>query len=421
MSLTVVKRPLLFVITTTTQVTSTVTDDSGDALFTSNTHGLSTGNYVYIISESSTYNGYWYVVVVDPNTFKIREYATAGNVEFINTGTAPYLTGTVSPTTSWVCAHLPIVYKLQSNLWPVNGADTARTVSSFSNYNGYTALNLSGDIKATGLASALEQVIVDGTTSLDGVYKILNWFSDTSIVIDLAYSAGNSFSGGTVQYYYLNYHAVIRVFAGLQSGHTWEAQKPMIQVAEIRCLPDSTGLITVNINEYLKKQIRILSNNLLLGTLPNNIDALCLFYIEHAESYDDSNGYTVEQFTSSFTSDSGNYIGRVVNAKLPFKDRGINSLAAYSGNSTVLSKYLTLFATPKLFHGKYFDVSFLIGATALAITVSRTVFVEGVAKETFIDSITNSGIGVYRYAIEQSGWSEDEILISVRLGGDGCI
>lgn len=415
MSLTVVKRPILPIITTSTTITATVTDDSGDALFTKTTHGLSTGNYIYVISTLDSYNSYWYVVVTSADTFKIREYPTASNVAFVAAGSAPYLPVSAVTTTTYIAAHLPIVYKIQSDLWPINGVDTARTVSSFASYNGYTALSLSGTLH-TG-STALEKVIISGTSSLDGIYTILNWISGSSIVIDLAYSASNSFSGGTVEYYYFNYHAVIRVFAGLESGHTWEDQKPMEQVAEIKCLPDATGLITVNINEYVKKQINIISNNLLLSTLPNNIDAFCQFYIETAESYDDSNGYTVEQYTSSFTSDSGNFIGRAINAKLPFKGRAISTMGDYTGTTDAVAQLLTSFSSPVLFPGNYFDVSFLIGAIISPVVINRTVYVDDVAKETFVDSITTSGIGVYRYSISQSGWSEDEIQLQITLDG----
>lgn len=414
MSLTVVKRPP-YVTLLPGSVSTAVTDASGDALFTSVAHGLSTGNYIYVTTTALQYNGFWYVQVIDPDTFKIREYATADFVGFISAVSGSFLTSESSAATSWVCVHLPVIYKLQSNIWPINGADTARTVTSFSNYNGYTALNLSGDIKATGTASALEQVIIDGTSSLDGTYKILNWFSDSSIVINLAYSASHSF-GGTVQYYYFNYHAIIRVFAGLQTGHTWDGIKPIEQVAEIKCLPDSTGLITVNISDFLKKKIGILNNNLLLETLPNNIDAFCEFYISHAESYDDSDGYSVEQFTSSFTDDSGSYLGRAVNAKLPFKDRYINMLNEYIYSSTTQGAFLTASTTPRIFPGKYFDLSFLVGQLGGNMTARRRVYIDDVLKEEFLDTIIYSSPGVYRYSFDQSGWGEDEIRVAIFVG-----
>lgn len=402
MSLTVVKRPIGLKVTSSTAVDAAVTSSSG-ALFTKATHGLTTGDFIYIYSTISSYNGYWYVEVIDPDTFKIREYATKAVEAFVVAGTVGYFTCVTSP---WVCVHLPIVYKIQSDLWPINGVDTARTVSSFANYNGYTALSLSGTLH-TG-STALEKVIISGTSSLDGVYTILNWISGASIVIDLAYSASSSFSGGTVEYYYYNYHAVIRVFAGLGASNTWTALKPYEQVAEISALPDSTGLITVNVSEFLKKQINIVSNNLLLPTLPNNIDAFCEFYISIAESYDDSNGYTVEEYVSAFADDSTT--GFAANSKLPFKSRDINSMARYVQSST-LAEFMTLMTEPVLFPGNYFDISMICTAS----TLRREIYVNDVLVDTLYDVLTTdaNNTGIFRIPISQSGWSEDRIDVTL--------
>lgn len=407
MSLTVVKRPLTYILDSTENAI-TVTDNSGDALVTFTGHGLSTGDYIYLKTTIANYNGQWYITVLDPNTFEIREYATAADVDYIADTTGTCFIGLGVAVFEPV--HTPLVYKIQSNLWPVNGADTARTVSSFSNYNGYTALNLSGDIKATGTASALEEVVISGSASLDGVYKILNWFSDTSIVIDLPYSSSNSFSGGTIQYYYFNYHARIKVFAGIFSG-AGAAIKPVEEVAEIRAIPDSTGLIVVNVSEFVKKQINIIANNLLLSTLPNNIDAYTGYYISVAESYDDSNGYTVEEYVSSYSADTELY---AANAKMPFKTRQSFSSYQYSVPSSVvgLNKFLTLFSSPVLFPGQYFDLSFF-GLSTTFYQLRKEIYVAGVKVDEIDYEFTATGNGVYRVPIEQSGFSEDRIDVSL--------
>lgn len=415
MSLTVVDRPVSNTLTGT-ELAVTVSDSGGDALFTYVTHGLTTGDYIYMKTPVGDYNGFWYVTVIDPDTFKISEYATASFVGFLKITTGIFQKAT-SSANRWVCVHLPIIYKLQSDIWPINGVDTARSVSSFSSYNGYTALNLSGDIKSSGVAAALEQIIIDGTSSLDGVYTILNWFSDSSIVIDLPYSAGNSFSGGTVQYYYFNYHAVIRVYAGLQAAHTWAALNPFEQVAELKCVPNATGLITVNIADYVKKKIDILTNDLLLASLPNNIDAFCFFYIEHAESYDDSNGYTVSEFTSSFTSELSTYNGRALNAKQPFKDVYTGQMGQYHGQG---QKFLTNHTEPKLFPDQFFDLSFLI-STAATYRIQRDLYIDDVFVATEFDEIANNGIGVYRHTIAQSGFSEDRIDVTLLNSSSSAI
>ena len=88
MALTIVKRPQGYILDTT-ENTATVSSSSG-ALFTKSSHGLSSGDYIYIYSALSAYNGYWYVSVVTGNTFRIREYATASDQAYVNGGSVTY-------------------------------------------------------------------------------------------------------------------------------------------------------------------------------------------------------------------------------------------------------------------------------------------------------------------------------------------
>lgn len=399
MAITVIQRPQGNVLSTTAE-TATVTSSSG-ALFTNTSHGLSTGDYIYIDSDVSSYNGYWYITIADANTFRIYQYATATVQAYVVSTTVTYYKSIY--THGWSCVHLPIVYKLQSDAWPTNGLDTAQTITTFSNYNGYTYIVASGDIKTTGTASALEQVILSGT-SVDGVYQIINWFSDTNFVIDLAYSAANVLLSGTVEYYYYNYHAKVRVYGGIKSGHTWQAQKPYELLAEIKAVPDSSGIITVSIEEILKSKISVLNNNTILDTLPNNIDAWCNFYITYAESYDDSNMYTVSEYTSSYTDDSSNFEGYAVNAILHFKSQDSGYLSDY----LVTRLFLTAFDEPTLFNGYYYDIGFLNDFNNVTAELKRENYLDSVLSSTSYQAITAYGDGVYRVPVVQHG-SEDRI------------
>lgn len=415
MALTVVQRPVGYYLVITS-VTASVSGSSGDALFTSAAHGLSTGGYVYIKSPRSAYNGYWYVEVIGVNTFKIREYATSDFQDYIGSGNVVYDPAFATSSNVWNCVHLPIVYKLKSDKWPINTVDTARTVSSFSNSNGYTQVLLSGDIRASGSADALEQVIISGTASLDGIYKILLWNSDINFVIDLSYSSTNSFAGGTMQYYYGNYHAVIRIYAGLPASHYWASYKPYELVGTIEQEPDPDGIITVNVNEYVKKQINILENNTLLDTLPNNIDAFCYFYISIAESYDDSNQYgtndlNVTEYVSPYAADSSELVA--INAQLPFKTRSSGAMDEYLPTTANDQKFLTTFEEPTLFVGHYFDLSFIIPSTS-TYTVQRKLYsASDVLLATVNDVVTNMQQGVYRYPIERSANLEAYMTVQI--------
>lgn len=395
MALSIIDRPKGYVLGTV-GIAATASNSAGTALFTSAGHGLITGAYIYIYSALSAYNGYWYVSVIDANTFNVRSYATASNQAFINSGSVTFYKSQF--THNWNCVHLPIIYKFKSTIWPINGADTTRTITTFSNRNGYTYIVASGDIKAVGVASSLEQVILSGT-SVDGVYQIIEWLSDTNFVISLAYSAANVLSSGTVQYYYFNYHARVRIYAGIKTSHIWTAQKPYGLILELKVIPDSSGIIKLNISEYIKTKIGILKNNLLKDTLPNNIDAWCNFYVTFAESYDDSNMYTVSTFVDTYTDDSGSFQGYAVNAELPFQTRsaGVLSEYVYGGTVETRQKFLTPFVRPTLFIGKYFDISFIIDdsiAVSIAVFV-QILYLNGVLQNivaTSIGGVNNSGV-----------------------------
>lgn len=417
MPISVVKYPQGHIVDT--NALTAVVSSSAGALFTRTTHGLTTGMYIYIYSNYGQYNGFWYVSVVSSSTFRIREYPTANDLAFVNSGTVTYYVSV--RTHGWNAVHLPIIYKLKSDIWPTNSADTARSITTFSNYNGYTYIVASGDIKATGTASNLEQVILSGCTnagvSIDGIYKIVQWFSDTNFVINLAYSGSNVLSSGTVQYYYLNYCARVRIYAGLASDHYWTNSKPYTLITEQRLVPDSSGIMTLNVSDFVKDQIGIMENNMQKDQLPNDLDAFCRVYISVAESYDDSDGYTVTEYVSSYA----DYTTEIyaVNAALQFQNRSSGFMDEYvsGGTSLTTQRFLTPFTRPTLFSGYYFDVAYInpdafagnqmkIDRYSKGSTGNYTLISSAYTSQTDYDQ------GVYRQSLTRSG-SEDRIDVTL--------
>ena len=281
---------------------------------------------------------------------------------------------------SWNCVHLPIVFKYESDLFPINTEDTVRTVSSFSNDNGYVRMTLSGDIKTSGSANELEYVKVE-VDGVSDVYQIYNYYSDTDITIDLTYNAGYVF--GDVQYYYNNYHGRFRVYAGLRSGHSLSSSKPYRLITEIRGIPDVNGVISMNINEILKSDISVLD----FGT-SNDITQFTEYYVDFAEAYDTSlDGYTLTTFVSSYTDQSVNY-SIATNSKLPFRNGNGGSMVNYVGASR---KFLTLFDEPVLFAGNDFYLYFLGDPYNLSVTR----YADGVSLGTSTITVTDEDEGVY--------------------------
>jgi hypothetical protein len=368
MAVSVIKRPRTN-ITNGAPVSCTVlpetTPASGEvdvtnAIVIKSAHGLVTGDYVYLKTNVERYNGFWYVTQNGANGFNISrdltEDPTVPFIKWIQDAAGTYTAA--SAFSLWSCIHLPIVYKISNTLWPTNSADTTRTMT-VTNSNGYCAIAASGDIKATGSAEALEFVKVTNAGDYNGVYQIIAYTNDTTFTIDLAYSsaADTALTAGNIQYYYNNYVVKVRIYGGLKDGHYFESQRTYELIATKDIIPDEDGVCTLSVHEVLREQIEV-RNNTLLGTLPNNLDAFTMFYIEYAEVYDDSDGTTLSQITPSYTSDKSNFEGFAVNAVLPFKNVFSGGLSEYN-TGDLNQKFLTEFVRPTIFTGQYSDISFL--------------------------------------------------------------
>jgi hypothetical protein len=389
--------------------------DVTNAIVVRASHGLVTGDYVYLKTNIDRYNGFWYVTQNGPNGFNISrdltEDATAAFIKWIQDGEGTYTAA--SALTKWNCIHLPIIYKLSNTLWPTNSADTTRTMT-VTNSNGYCAIVASGDIKTTGSAAKLEFVKVTNAGDYNGVYQIISYTNDTTFTIDLVYSsdADTALTAGNIQYYYNNYVTKVEVWGGLNVEHEFYSVEPYELLGTLDLIPDENNEVKFSISDILKKNIAI-KNNLLLGTLPNNLDAFTKFFIKYGEEYDDSDGTTLSRSTVSYTSDYSTFQGYAVNAKLPFKNVYSGALSQYvTANSS--QKFLTNFSRPTLFSGQYFDLSYVITDryTLMDYKLRRERYLSGVLQGTSYDDITMFNDGVYRTQIEVEG-TEDRIDASI--------
>lgn len=354
MAVTILERPLGQVLSDT-PVSGIVSSTYGttDATIGSALHGLGDGQVIYVVSNIEDYNGFWSVLTTGLNTFKILPYAGVDPVEYIQDAQVTYYVSELEH--GWSAVHLPITYRLSSDLFPINNVDTSRTVTSFSNDDGYVVLNLSGSL---GTIHTNDYVTINAiSNSLDGNYQILQWISSTVIVIDLAYDSTYNFTDATVIKYYNNYNVKVRVYSGIGSGHEWQTQKPIRLLTTLELIPDSNNEVFFSVNELIKQLIYTV-NNPNIGTQPNNIDFWTQFYISIAESYDDSDGYSIGTYTSDFVADATTFLGYAVNADMPFKSENSGFMSDYLLINTE-SKFLTNFDQPVLFEGIYQDISYL--------------------------------------------------------------
>jgi hypothetical protein len=386
-------------------VSATIIDSSGDALVSFPYHSLSTGDIVYITSDIDEYNGFLYVEVIDSGSFKLRANSLSDFIEFYQEIDIEYYQ---TQPHEWSSIFLPIVYKISNDRWPTNSVDTARTISSSSDDNGFTQLTLSGALKSQ--FNALEFVKIESSDEdLNNVWQIVEVISTSNIVINLPYDAANSFLGATIQYYYNNYQVKVKVYSGLDPGHPWQATKPYEEMAELSLTPDENNEVMFSVSDYIKSKVAI-KNNLTLFSLPLNLDAFTGFYIQTAESYDDSDNYTLFTTQSDYTQDS--FEGYAIAGKLPFKNVYSGDYADYIYTSGSPARWLTNRTRLLAVEDLYFDVSFIknvLGTFNLIIDK----YVTDYLTQTIVIPYLDQGIGVYRMPITPEA-TYDSFCIRVR-------
>jgi hypothetical protein len=387
---TVVKNPLGHKIIDQA-ISAAITNASGDALITLASHGLSDGDHVYITSDLDEYNGFWYVTEIDVNTFKISEYDGAAFVEYYQEADITYYK---TNDHVWSSVFLPIVYKIKSDLWPVNTVDTSTTISVTSDDNGYLNIITAGAIKAGLQAYDYVKISNAADPNINGVWQIVEATSTSNITIDAAYTS-IYLVGATVQFYYNNYHVKVKVYAGLPASHPWEDKKPMEEMAELSLTPDADNVAMFSISHYINGKTEI-KNNPTLFSMPLNLDAFTGYYIAVAESYDGSDGYTVTTETSAFVDDT--FEGYAVAGKLPFKNMYAGDYADYVYTDGSPAMWLTAMTRLLAVEDKYFDISFIKNWDG-GFVARIDKYLNGDLNNSEYLEFTDHGHGVYRIPI----------------------
>lgn len=381
MAAVITDRPLGHKVTTSAMVT--ISNQGGKAGFL-DPLSLSTGDYVYIKGNVENYNGFWYVnkpfgIV----TLKRNSLASAID-HIVDANVTVYKTLPVS----WSCIHLPIIYKIESDYFPTNANDPIVSISASGPVGNYFAVTHS----ALSGADALLPLDFVSLNNGESILQVMQVVSTTITVLNF----DGSGSLINMQKYRNNYHVIIKVYAGLDTGHAWISQKPYELAATLKFIPDNNNEVVFSINEILKSYIET-RNNTLLATLPNNIDFFTQFYITSQEAYDESNGTDITINYESESDDKSNFQGVASNSILEFKNRYSGFLSEYLVDTSLTgSKFLTLFDTPTIFEDKYFDISFITNFNT-ALTLRK----DWVDKDdnviyTSDETITNYSKGVYR-------------------------
>lgn len=396
---TVISRPLGHKLTDQ-ELNATVYNSSQEALFlTEFAHGLPTGDYVYIQSNISAYNGYKYVESIAYNEFKVRESEEGAYVAFKQSVDVVYRISVLSH--GYLAIAQPIVYELESDLYPVPSSEqyyNTRVVSSVEDAQGYTKLNLS---EALNDPQELDFIQLVGDGALEGAYQILTVVQPWSVIINLAYSALNVFTGYEVLKYYNNYVINVEVWAGLDTDHPWVDEKPYENLATLKLRPDADGRVKFSISDILRGHIHT-RNKLDLDTLPNNLDFWTGFYIKYYESYDYSNGEEIVTLPGGTFSDKVFFEGHAINADMPFKSVYQSHMSEYINEDTYYAQWLVLQSNPVVVVGYFFDLSFINSVAGANLLVYKN----GVP-----ETIEDPGVGVIRIPIEPE--EAGELCVSV--------
>lgn len=427
MATSIYQRPFGFGLGTAVNA-AIINNGAGKAEVLSTAHGLQNGSLIYLQTNIDSYNIFGFVAAAAADAFLIIPFFSGGAdlvwiqdcpiVYYPSTPTgSPVLAEHFIGQTNWSCVHLPMVYQIYCSLGPNNLLDANRTVSSYSNDAGYMRIVLSGALAATVNDLDYIKITVATSPGIDGVYQIMNANSTSDLTINLPFD-NIVFGSGVVQRYYNNYHIIVDVYAGLNSSHWWALQKPYELAGTLRLFPEErtdisdgqSNWVQFSVNELLKGYVKT-KNNLLLGTLPNDIDCFVQYYISVSESYDVGTGYSFINFESARKSDQANFEGYAVNSKLPFKNTHSGYMTEYLMSYSYAGKFLTLFTTPTLFAGNFYDISFILTAELLAtgtITLVKNLYLNSVFQSSITDTIPLFSEGVYRWPISRTG-TEDRI------------
>lgn len=402
MGISLSRRPNLPRVGETVNSTYSISSDGYGTAVLSGGSGLTNGMTIYIFDCLTSYNGFCNVAINGPNTFRMINLSvsayTGTNYTAYTQGFAnvKILTILAASEQIWSCVHLPIIYKLLSNRFPTNTADTTVFVTAFYNDNGYIKLTLSS---ALTNIEELDWLTISGTSvdELDGDFQVLTKHSTTQYTINAPYElAGGSvyvYASASAVKHYHNYAMRLRVYAGLEPTHAWAALKPYALITEEAVSPGSDNFVFWNVADKVKQKVGILYNRPNYDSMPYDLDRFCKFYISYAETYDVQG----EAFTSAYQSDFDFFQGIAVDAKLEFKNRYSGFLSGYVyASAAAPAKFLTYAERPVLFEGFYFDLSLInsMGVSTVFLVQKcysiLDVFIEAV--DTQYSNASTSGI-----------------------------
>ena len=238
-------------------------------------------------------------------------------------------------TSTWNAINLPIQYKFNSDLFPVNSVDTIYSIISYTNENGLLRVQISGSALNI-LPGETIKISNSSIETYNGIWKIKTKNADDDYTLGLSFNGAGI--GESFQKYYNNYFAEVKVYAGLPSFHPDFADKPEMEVGTLRVTPDINNQIVASFSGIIADNINF--EKLLQSGI--DINQFTGFYVEFREGYDENISGSIETFFTDWMIDESQNcnVERIVNGNFTtdlsswlFDDAGIGGGGAWSWDS----------------------------------------------------------------------------------------
>jgi hypothetical protein len=175
---------------------------------------------------------------------------------------------------------LPLLYKIENDLFPTNKVDTVFDIIGATESLGRTSIETSAD-HLLDIGDLVFHKDCENE-SYNGTYRVVQIDSPTVYIVGVAF-VGDETQGST-QKRYENYAINVTVYAGLSDTHPLSELKPIEEIGKLSVQPDTDNISYIDIVELVKSKLSI-QNPLFKEYYPVDLSAFTYFYVEVSETY----------------------------------------------------------------------------------------------------------------------------------------
>lgn len=324
--------------------------------------------------------------------------------------------------------HLPIIYRLSSDLWPVNIVDSAPGINLFEASGSYCEVTLA--FPAASVVTGNTVKISDSPIAgYNGIWRVIQQTASNKLVLEMPYLGAAA--GAQLQRYYANYQVLVRVYAGIPAGHPLHSDRPISLRGTIPAVPDETGVVEVNVQGYVVADLIPLQNRLCQSleageAVGNDTSMWTGFYIEYSEQYDEMvSGQLTTYQGSPWVAELAGGVPRIRYAANSVRQPGdflgysLGDFALATYSVSLRAKFLTAFERPVFFEPFEFDLQIISAFETLdgdqLVARLREFSRSGSLLETTDLPFPDDGPGLYRVAVSEHVFDPECSYLSVTI------